>query len=244
MILSNGICSIAYIAILNESACVVPSFDYWFRTLLSRTTLPEACNCCWHIVRGLEKSTLMLCNSTCRLLLLKAFTASTKRVASFWFSHYSQTFPALNESRLRFLLHPEHIWTSFAIDMATLALILRKTSPTPIGLNPGLLSSGTSRHAKNASSESQLISLMQIFLMKSAIAFLRSLPLSPFTLDALAVSSIYLRSDQKGLNIPSFFKLPSKQVSCQLLRKVLCRPVVLDPSVKSKSNLIPARKYW
>ena len=58
-------------------------------------------------------------------------------------------------------------------------VILRRISPTPIGHNPGFLSRGMSRHAANVSIDVIEISSVQNFLIKFAIAFLRSTFVSP-----------------------------------------------------------------
>ena len=54
-----------------------------------------------------------------------------------------------------------------------------KTSHTHVGLKPGLLTSGTSRHAKIFSSELSDISSLHTFFTISANVFLRSVPQSP-----------------------------------------------------------------
>ena len=58
--------------------------------------------------------------------------------------------------------------------MITLLAILRSTSPTSIAHKPGFLPRGTSLLSINVSSDVVPFSLMQICLMKSAIAIWRS----------------------------------------------------------------------
>ena len=52
-------------------------------------------------------------------------------------------------------------------DAMTFSMILLKTSPTPMGLNPGFLLSGMSRQARNPSSE-VVSSSVQCFLVTLA----------------------------------------------------------------------------
>ena len=70
--------------------------------------------------------------------------------------------------------------SSFATFITTFPVILRRTSPSPIGCNPGFLSRGMSLQAKNASSgvssfdASTESFLVYAFLMALANALLKS----------------------------------------------------------------------
>ena len=60
---------------------------------------------------------------------------------------------------------------------------LLKVSPTPIGLTPGFLSRGISRHATNGSMRKGSKELVASFLVRSAICSLRSLASFEFKLE-------------------------------------------------------------
>ena len=120
----------------------------------------------------------MLCKKTCLFMELNAFSASTSQTASVLFV------PNMSCTGSTAASHPvscpphsykfptAFVTSSFTILMTTFPVILGNTSPTPICRKPGFLSRGTSLLAINVSSDvvSFSISLMQIYLMKSAIA--------------------------------------------------------------------------
>ena len=115
-----------------------------------------------------------------RIFELKVFFASTSKTVSVDSSLKSFSTACIAASDPASC--PAHTWsdsaeetTSFlSTDTVTFPVILRRISPTPIGRKRGFLSRGTSRHATNASMETAGTFSVQIFLIKLAIAFLRS----------------------------------------------------------------------
>ena len=71
----------------------------------------------------------------------------------------------------------------FANAVIILPTIRLSISPTPIGRIPGFLSKGIRQHAKYASRDESSIVVVHIFLANDAMAFLRSSPAKPYTLD-------------------------------------------------------------
>ena len=125
----------------------------------------------------------MLCKRTCLFIELNVLSESTNKTASTWFVANMSWIectaaPHLASYPPHSCKFPTHFGTSsFSILMTTFPAILRNTSPTPIGLKPGFLSSGTSLLAIYVSSDVILlwnsISLTQICLIKAAIALRR-----------------------------------------------------------------------
>ena len=119
------------------------------------------------------------------MIQLKAFSAATSKIASVDSTLKIFLIACIAASDPAFFLakawsDPAEEITSFlSTDTMTFPVILQRISRTPIGRKPGFLSRWMSQHATNASMETTDTFSVQIFLIKIAIAFLRSTFASP-----------------------------------------------------------------
>ena len=126
-----------------------------------------------------------LCRKKFLLIELNAFDASTKWAASQVSSSYIGFIACMiNSQRASYPAQTCGVPTDVTISVrmwvtTTLPAIRRRTSPIPMGRRPGLLSSGITRNARNASKNADWFSMLQIFLMTSENALHRSKELFP-----------------------------------------------------------------
>ena len=110
-----------------------------------------------------------LCRKKFLLIELNAFDASTKRAASQVSSSYIGCIACMIDSQpascpAQTCSVPTDVTIAIRVWVTTtLPAIRRRTSSIPIGWRPGFLSSGITRHARNASKDADWFSKQQIF---------------------------------------------------------------------------------